>query len=45
MGSKSSTGSKRWRFEELITNGIEGFNRWARWRDDGEMGGELDGGV
>jgi len=35
MGSKSSTGSKRWRYEAL--NGIEGFNRWAIQRDDGEM--------
>jgi hypothetical protein len=34
MGSKSSTGSKRWR--------DEGFNRWARRRADGEMVGEVD---
>jgi hypothetical protein len=37
MGSKSSTGSKRWR--------DEGFNRWARQRADGEMVGEVDKGL
>jgi hypothetical protein len=43
MGSKSSTGSKRRRYEAL--NGFEGFHRWAIQRDDGEMDGEFDGGV